>query len=153
MSFGFSVGDFVTAGLLINSLITSLSSSFLSSSASYRELAHELHVLKNGLDKIQHLEGTKFQQPAIEGIKVAALNCQWVLNDFAGKLRKYEGSLGESSTSAVGKGKLAGAGKKVKDAKRKVEWEVKMKQEVQTLRAYLVAHVGSLNMRLMTLGL
>jgi hypothetical protein len=60
MSFDFSVGDFLAAGLLTQSLIASLSSSFLSSWSSCQELVRELHVLKNGLDGIERLRGTGF---------------------------------------------------------------------------------------------
>ena len=48
---------------------------------------------------------------------------------------------------------LEKARKTVRGAERKIEWEVKMIKEVEILRGYLVAHVGSLNLRLLTLGL
>jgi hypothetical protein len=174
MSFGFSVGDFITAGSLINTLITCLGSSFLSSSSSYQELVLELQLLKAGLDRIEHLKGTLSQQPQVEGIKLAALNCQSILCDFLQKIKKYDASLGydKPSVTALQAGRsnsiaikekvqsgnktkeiLGKARKTVRGAERKIEWEVKMIKEVETLRGYLVAHVGSLNMRLLTLGL
>jgi hypothetical protein len=173
MSFGFSVGDFITVGSLINTLITCLSSSFLSSSSSYQELVLELQLLKTGLGRVEHLKGTPSQQPQVDGIKLAALNCQSILYDFLQKIKKYGASLGcdkPSATILQAEGSNANdiknvqfgnktremlekAKKTVKSAERKIEWEVKMIKEVEVLRGYLVAHVGSLNLRLSMLGL
>jgi hypothetical protein len=101
MSFGFSVGDFVTAGTLVSNIITCLSSSFLSSSSSFQELVIELGALKRGLDRIETLAATtEAQQLQVDGIRLAALNCQSILNDFHGKLKRYNKSLGVAPRQA-----------------------------------------------------
>ncbi len=143
MSFGFYVGDFITVGRLIQHIVSSLRASSI---AEYRELMIELHSLQRALCEIEHLKCHPSQEPAVSGIKVAALMCQYPLDEFAGKLKKFEslitGSAGHVST--VDKVKMWG---------KKLRWGFCMEEEVTKLRAYLVAHVGSLNTRLITEGL
>jgi hypothetical protein len=141
MSFGFSVGDFVSIGLLIKEIASALNGS---SSAEYRELTNELQLLQQTLREIEHLEGLPGQEDVINAVKFAALMCHTPLDEFASKLQKYdilaESDLKQNSTVAKSWG-------------RKVQWNVSMKDEVHKLRAYLGVHLGSLNLRLTTLGL
>jgi hypothetical protein len=141
MSFGFSVGDFISATMLIKDIVVCLKASG-GSSSEYQELMLELDGLRLALTKIEYLQGSAEQMPAINSIKVAALNCDFVLRDFLKKLKKYQQSLEH--------GKSRGW---VVDSSKKVEWELTMKQDVQTVRGYLLAHTSSLNMRLLTEGL
>ena len=87
MSFGISVGDFITVGRLIQDIVSSLYASLISE---YRELMLELHGLQRALNKIEHLRCHFSQELAINSIKVAALMCQYPLEEFASKLRKFE---------------------------------------------------------------
>lgn len=141
MSFGFSVGDFIAVDRLITQITPSLKAS-VGSASDYQELQLELSGLQLVLHKVEHLKGSPTQVPAINGIKVAALNCQFVLESFSERLKKYEKSLeyGHSHGWVV-------------DTAKKIKWEVAMKREVQDLRAYLVAHTSTLNMRISTEGL
>jgi hypothetical protein len=135
------------------------------------------------LRDIEHLRGPPSQIHSINAIKCAALNGQYVLDEFAGKIRKYEKSLGDG-TSTLRKGKenpidaaatrtgqgttlkrgwpdrltdfkgsAIRAGEKITDGAKKVKWELFMKEDVRDLRSYLTSHVGSLNMRMITQGL
>ena len=143
MSFGISVGDFITVGRLIKDIVSSLNASSISQ---YRELILELHGLQRALHEIEHLKCHPSQEPAVNGIKVAALICQHPLDEFAVKLKKFE-SLGQCKTeheSKVERMKMWG---------KKLRWGFCMEEEVMKLRAYLVAHVGRLNMRLITQSL
>jgi hypothetical protein len=141
MSFGFSVGDFVSIGLLIKEIASALNGS---SSAEYRELINELQLLQQTLHEIEDLEGLPGQENVISAVKFAAVMCQTPLNEFASKLRKYD-ILAESD--------LKRNSEVAKSWGRKVQWNVSMKDEVQKLRAYLGVHLGSLNLRLSILGL
>jgi hypothetical protein len=143
MSFGFSVGDFLTAVGLIRDIISSLRNS---STSSYHELVLELHGLERALREIEHLKCTPDQEAAVNGVKVAALMCQHPLDEFAWKLKKF-GSLGVDNGGKLGKRDM------IKMWGRKVQWGFSMEEEATKLRAYLAAHVGSLNMRLTTQGL
>ncbi|CZR59947.1 uncharacterized protein PAC_09842 [Phialocephala subalpina] len=143
MSFGFSVGDFLAAGKLINDIVSSLRHS---SASSYRELVLELHGLKRALDEIEHLQCPPGQEPALNSVKVAALMCQYPLDEFASKLKKYERLDIQHGDNLSKSDKLKGWG-------RKFQWGVGMEEDVVMLRAYIATHVGSLNMRLITVGL
>ena len=76
-------------------------------------------------------------------MKAAALMCKYPLEEFLGKVKKYEESLGPGKN----------IGSKTRGLERKVRWGLTMKGEVQKLRAYLNVHMGSINMLLMAQGL
>jgi hypothetical protein len=141
MSFGISVGDFLVAATFIKDIAACVKDSG-GSASEYQELMDELHALLLALGKIEHLEGSSTQAEAITSIKVAALNCNFVLQDFRRKLELYDKSLDRGKTQGW-----------AKDSARKVRWELTMKTEVRNLRAYLLADTSSLNMRLSIEGL
>ncbi|PQE09528.1 Ankyrin repeat-containing protein [Rutstroemia sp. NJR-2017a BBW] len=124
MSFGFSIGDFIAGATLIKEIISALRGT---AKLEYRELELELHGLKRALDELEHLQPGPGQEVAVNSVKAAALMCRYPLEEFQANLNR----------------KVA----------RKVQWNISMLDEVQKLRAYIAAHVGSLNMRLLTLGL
>jgi hypothetical protein len=139
MSFGFSASDFMAAGKLIKDIVSALDAA-----SSYFQLTLELHGLKRALDEIEHLKCPSGQEAALNSVKVAALMCQHPLDEFATKLKKYE---------RLGVVPANGATDKLNRFGRKLQWAAGMDDDVAKLRAYIAAHVGSLNMRLITLGL
>ena len=141
MSFGVSVGDFIAAGILIKNIVSALQSA---STSNHQELLFELHALQRALHEIEHLHPDPQQETEVNAVKVAALTCQYRLDDFARKLQKYE-SLGYSPR--------ASNAEKAKSWRLKLQWGFSMEAEVQSFRAYLIAHVGYLNLRLTTLSL
>ena len=141
MSFGFSVGDFISVTLLIKEIVSALHDS---SSAEYRELVDELKLLQQALHEIEHLEAPPGQESMVNAIRFAALICQTPLDEFARKLKKYD---------ILAKSDSLRRREVAKSWGRKVQWSVSMKDEVQKLRAYLAVHLGSLNVQLSTLGL
>jgi hypothetical protein len=141
MSFGFSVGDFLNTANLIKNIVTCLKASG-GSASEYQELMRELDGLQSALEGIEHLKASPEQTPTVNGIKVAALNCQYILRDFSTKLEAYEKSLAIGKTCGW-----------VVDSKKKIEYGLAMKVDVQNLRTYLMMHTSSLNTRLLTEGL
>ena len=77
-------------------------------------------------------------------MKVAALTCRFPLDEFATKMRKFECLEKQGTLSRP---------QRINLWKLKLEWGFTMDEEAQRFSTYLMAHVGSLNMRLMTLGL
>lgn len=138
MAFGVSIGDFIAVGKLIKDIHSALGPG---SSEVYRSLIVELNSLQQALYDIEAMNTSSTREAAVNSIKAAALMCQHPLEEFAAKLRKY-GSLDDSRSSTS-----------VKLLGTKVKWKFCMEDEVRNLRAYLIGHVGSLNMRLMTEGL
>ncbi|KAM6509847.1 hypothetical protein FALCPG4_017487 [Fusarium falciforme] len=136
MSFGFSVGDFLAAGKLINDIVSSLRHS---SASSYQELIFELHSLKRALDEIEHLACPPGQEAALNSVKVAALMCQYSLDQFASKLKKYE-----SLDIQPRHGDSSSKSDKLKSWGRKIQWGVGVEKDVVELRAYIATHVYNL---------
>ena len=141
MSFGVSVGDFIAAGVLIKNIVSALQNS---STSEHQELLLELDGLRRALYEVEHLQADPHQETEVNAVKVAALTCQYRLDDFAGKLSKFD-SLGQVTK--------ASRSERAKLWRLKLQWGFSMEAEVQSLRAYLIAHVGYLNMRLTTLNM
>lgn len=93
--------------------------------------------LKRALDHVEKLKGRRDQATVIDQIKCAALTCRLPLDEFLGKIQKYEKSFGL--------GKSLG---KMKDAARKVQYGFKGNDEASRLRSYLNIHIGTINMLL-----
>ncbi|KAG4428765.1 hypothetical protein IFR05_015753 [Cadophora sp. M221] len=124
MSFGFSAGDFIAGAKLIKDIITALNGA---PELEYRGLELELYGLERALDELG--------QSGARG---------WA----GSRCGLCEGSSADVQTSTRGVSREAEPG-----LRRKVQWTLSMPDEIQRLRAYIAAHVGSLNMRLLTLGL
>ena len=138
MSFGFSAGDFLSAAILIKDIVKCLKSSG-GSTSEYQELMLELDGLQSALTKIEHLKGSAKQMQTIDGIKVVALSCKYVLSNFLEKLETYDKSLEYGKTRGW-----------VIDSAKKIKWELAMKTDVRNLRTYLLAHASNLKMMLST---
>lgn len=141
MSFGFSVGDFITAGTIVAETVSCLREAG-GSRSEYQELLRELDILQLALTHLSKLETTHFSNHSISAqlhnIRCAALACRVPLEEFLGKIQKYEISLGLRSPD----------GRKIKNAARKIEWAFGKKEEVRKLQIYLSIHIGSINMML-----
>ena len=135
--FGFSFGDFVAAIKLLNDIRKAL-----------RDIGGAEDEFKHVLIDLQHLEiileqlnhGT-WDQGADAGhlnaVKGMALTCKIPLQDFLAKMEKYK-SLQTRDIS----GFRAGVGV----ARRKTQWAISMKDEVEKFRALIVAKVVAINM-------
>ncbi|KAL8749230.1 MAG: hypothetical protein Q9199_007812 [Rusavskia elegans] len=132
MSFGFSVGDFLATARLISSIVDALQKSSVSE---FKELTLELHAVQRALNEIEHIQPSPGQEQSINAIKVVALLCQHPLQEFAGKLEKYE-SLGQVAGTKTDQ---------IKRWKLKLQWGFTMEEEVQKIRTILAAHMASLN--------
>lgn len=141
MSFDFSIGDFLAGVTLIKDIISALRGT---AKLEYRELELELHGLQRALDELEHLQPGPGQEVAVNSVKAAALMCRYPLEEFQAELKRYQLLL---------KHKHHKKRDVVDGCVRKVQWNLSMPDEVQKLRAYIAAHVGSLNMRLLTVGL
>lgn len=71
--------------------------------------------------------------------KQAVDNCRLSLDVFLGKIRKFERSLGEEGSGSV-----------VRDAARKVQWQMTKKDELAKFRAEVVGHCAAINMLVAT---
>ena len=159
MSFGVSVGDFITVGSLIVKLIDTLRNT----RSDYQELIRELerHVqswcnhrpcfsaqhhfppsrganfvysVNQALNQLDKLKGHGDQAIAIDQIKCTALTCREPIEQFLAKIQKYEKSLG-----------LGKSVNRISDAGRKIQYALGKRDEANRLRHYLSLHFGAIN--------
>jgi hypothetical protein len=93
MSFGFSVGDFIAVGSLIKDISSCLQDAG-GSKAEYQEILRELECLQQALRHLDKLQNGCSSSANLDFIKYAALSCRRPLEQFLGKIRKYDKSLG-----------------------------------------------------------
>ena len=135
MSFGFAIGDFLTAGKLIAQAICALKDAG-GSKQQYQRLILELHVLQVSLEGVEKLDGPDELGPVRRAIKDAALNGLNPLLGFLKMTEKYNESLGVGQSS----GRLRGAGEKIM-------WATK-REDIQRFRQEMNSHVVAINMLL-----
>jgi hypothetical protein len=141
MSFGFSVGDFLTVGQLICDITKSLRDTG-GARSEYRELVRELETLKKALEHIDTLQQGCELPATLDSIKYAALSCRQPLEEFLNKIRKYGRSLDIWAKSNI-----------IQSAADKLKWTFGYKEEIKKLQNYLNLHVGVINMLLTEHGL
>jgi hypothetical protein len=141
MSFGFSVGDFVTVGSLIADIICSLQE-VGGSKSEYQELLRELESLKHALSHLDKLHVGASSPTNLDSIKYAALSCRRPLEQFLANIKKYDKSLGTWSQPGS-----------LRSAADKVRWAFGQKNEIIKLQSYLNIHVGTINILLAEYGL
>ena len=137
MSFGFSVGDFLTAASLIKQTISALREAG-GSNCQYRRLTLELYALGRTLQEVDHLEPVHDLEATVEAIKATALSCQLPLREFLESIKKYDESLALGRTAGI-----------MKDVLYRVKWITSKKQEAAMhLQAEMAAYSGGINMLL-----
>jgi len=143
MSFGFSIGDFIAIGKLIKD-ISSCLQDVGGAKAEYQELLRELECLQQALQYLDKLQQGRSSSPSLnlDSIKYAALSCRLPLEQFLGKMQKYDKSLGVWEKTGV-----------IKSATDKLKWGFGQKEEARKLQGYLNIHVGTINILLAEHGL
>lgn len=138
-AFGFSVGDFISAFVILNDIRKALRDSG-GAEEEFREVLLDLQQLEIVL---QWLEGGNWGRSGdlshVNAIRGMALTCQVPLKEFWGKIQKYKAMASDQSqvTDVTGK---------VKVAAKKVQWAVRMKSEVAKFRTVIVSKVAALNL-------
>jgi hypothetical protein len=143
MSFGFSVGDFIAVGKLFKDISSCLQDTG-GAKADYQELVHELECLQQALQHLDRLQHSSSSAPSLnlDSIKYAALSCRRPLEQFLGKIQKYDRSLGIWGKSGI-----------VRNTTDKLKWGFSSKEEVRRLQNYLNIHAGTINILLAEHGL
>lgn len=136
MTFGWSAGDIVAAISLVNRITKSVSSAG-GARNHFQELETELRGLSRAFCEISDLANAPNQMPEIVALRFAACVCEDALKRFYEKILPFDESLGRGSSIS-----------KLKATPRMARWELLITKEVPEFRTYLVAHVGSLDLRL-----
>ncbi|OCL02273.1 hypothetical protein AOQ84DRAFT_305017 [Glonium stellatum] len=144
MSFGFSIGDFITVSKLISEITNSLKDA-RGATSEYQGIIRELECLNHALHRLDKLQLSKrLSSDSLDSIKYAALSCRRPLEDFLAKIRKYEDSLGLWAKRNIVKGTVD-----------KLKWSfgVGKSDEIAKLQSYLNVHVGTINILMVEHGL
>jgi hypothetical protein len=128
MAFGFSVGDFLAMGKLIADITNSLREA-VGSKSEYQELLRELEYLNHALKHLDKFP-TNGASANLESIKFAALRCQQPLEQFLGKIKKYDKALG-----------ICGGANPIKKTADKLRWAFGEKDEIKKLQSYPVTRI------------
>ena len=115
------------------------------SAAEYQEITRELWGLERVLLQVDLLSRTcndSLELNALhETARRTAEDCRRCIADFLKKIKKYEPNLRE-----------AGSGSFIRDASRKIQWQVMQSSDVSKFRAEIGAHSQSISMLLATLS-
>lgn len=141
MSFGFSVGDFITVGKLIADIINCLQDS-TGSASEYQELLRELVALDGVLRALDKLQAAGDAARSLDAMKCAALTCRVPLQRFLNKINKLDSVLS-----------VRGQSNCLVSAARKLEWRARFKVDAVQLRSYLTIHIGIINTLLLEANL
>jgi hypothetical protein len=134
MSFGFSIGDFLTVGRLVATVIDALNSSS-GSSESYQELVSELFSFQRALLEAEEVcrSSSQLHVATINAIKHSVALCRRPIEVFLAKIVKYRCGLNSSSW-------------------RKIGWALFKEEEVRKLRCILKMHINCVNLLVVTAG-
>ena len=140
-----SFGDIISLCIIIKDLCKALDQS-QGSSTEYREIIAELWVLDDVLVQAQIVCEGYERSDELEALYFtlcrSAHQCRHSIKNFHKKVKKFGPSLRES-----------GSGNIVRDAARKIQWQVFQSHELTKFRAEIIAHCSSLNMLLTTTGM
>lgn len=140
MSFGWSAGDVVAAINLVSRIIKSVGN-MGGAREHFQELETELLSLSRALHDISVLASEPGQIPEIVALKFVACLCEDTLKRFYEKIKPFDATLSVGADNGT---------RRVKVVPKMVRWELLVKKDIPELRSYLVAHVGSLSLRLNT---
>lgn len=143
MSFGFGVGDFIVAALLVKDIVDTLNSSqrFVSE---YRDLARELSSLERILLETLALNSVETKpDPEAKALAAATrqsvLQCNNSLQTLQRKLKDFE--KGPKTSASASRASFAIS---------KIKWTLHGKDDLVKSRAEIAAHKSSLHMLLLT---
>lgn len=139
MSFGFSVGDFITALELVATVIDALRESG-GASSEYREIIRQLYSLETALISVKRLEVDPAQNAELVSLQQAAAQCRLTIDSFWKKVQKYQPHL-----------RAGGSSSRLKDGWMKIQWAMCKKEDVARFKADLVGHTESIQLLLMAM--
>ncbi|KAF2464136.1 uncharacterized protein BDR25DRAFT_243095 [Lindgomyces ingoldianus] len=135
-AFGFSVGDFISAALLIKRVSDALKTAG-GAAEDYQHVVIELEGLDRALKAVAALNPNESNALHVNAIRGMALSCQLPLRQFLKRLQSYERSLGPFAPRNSASG-----------AFRKAKWATSQEENIQVLRAVIAAKVTSINLLL-----
>lgn len=141
ITFG-SVGDIISVSLLVKDLLLALDSS-KGSSTGYQAVVSELNVLDKALLQVAQLANKHAPTPELHALwetaKHSVDKCRIAVDSFTKRIDKYRNSLREG-----------GSYSSIKDAARKIQWQMCQKDEVTRFRVEIAGYTDSITMLVAT---
>jgi len=139
MSFGFSVGDFITVAEYVDKVISCLKDS----RSEYQRLMSSFHVLELTFMEFSRFPYTEGHMHTYPRLRCILLTCEKMLTEFLITMdKKYKLSLGLSNSAGT-----------VKDAVKKVDFGFRKKEDAAQLLGLLQVQVEAINTLLNIQGL
>jgi hypothetical protein len=132
-------GDFLAISNLIYKIGLELKKN-PKSAPDYQHLLIELEALDRALKLLQCIKPAQHELRRLEGIRALASICQRPLEEFLTKIEKFEEHLGSWNTS----------NHQFSGLTRRLQWSMKYKEEVKSLRAKLAPNVATITVLLAT---
>ena len=132
-------GDFLAISKLIYKIGLELKKN-PKSALDYQHLLIELEALDRALKLLQCIKPAQHELRRLDGIRTLASTCRRPLEEFLAKIQKFEEHLGSSNAS----------NRRFSGITRGLQWSVKYKEEVKSLRAKLAPNVATITVLLVT---
>jgi hypothetical protein len=134
MSFGFSVGDFITFVNLVERVSAEVKA-YKDAPRHFQHLSFELYALHETLLHVLRLEAFDVHDTnSLEKIKAVALHCQQPIQAFRDRMYGFEQSLGYYRTASM---PLA--------FRRRLHWSLIKKSDADELREHVVSQMIAIN--------
>ncbi|CZR50890.1 uncharacterized protein PAC_00764 [Phialocephala subalpina] len=141
MSFGFSVGDFVSTLGLVATVVAALRASG-GASARYNEVRQQLESLQTALHAVQALELEESQYVELAALRCAASQCRNTIEHFWKKQEMFQSYL-----------KDGGSGSKVRDGLMKIRWTFCEAENLIKFKNDLMGHTQAIQLMLRAMHL
>jgi hypothetical protein len=132
-------GDFLAISKLIYKISLELKKN-PKSAPDYQHLLIELEALDRALKLLQCIKPAQHELRRLEGIRALASTCQRPLEEFLTKIEKFEEHLGSWNAN----------NRRFSGLARRLQWSMKYKEEVKSLRAKLAPNVATITVLLVT---
>ncbi|MCJ1353921.1 MAG: hypothetical protein MMC33_003908 [Icmadophila ericetorum] len=141
MSFGFSIGDFVAVGALVVQVAGCLRD-VGGSAAEYQQVTKELGHLQVALARLGENYKDGYQAPAVQEINCVLKDCRTTMEDWLGKIAKYNNQLGTSYAQSTGRSRTGAA------LVQKVRWRFGEGLQAQEMRLKLAFYIQTIGLLL-----
>jgi len=141
MSFGFSVGDFISAAALTQRLIQAINGSH-DAGEDYRAALRELRCMQEAFIRVSCLgESRNVAQATFKSASWIAMEAMKIIESYLDKTKKYDRRLGGLANPGMAQNC------------RKVGWAMYKSDDMKKLRETLHARLNSLNLLLVAANL
>ncbi|CAH0052820.1 unnamed protein product [Clonostachys solani] len=144
MSFGYSVGDFITGANITYRLIRVLADSS-GASEEYQEAMLELSAMQQAFLQVSQMtQNPVIPQATVNSASHIVMSAMDIISHFLDRSRRYREKLGGGTNSGGNEGSMS----RIEDSWTKVGWSLFKKEELKDLRDRLHSRLSSIQLLL-----